>query len=165
MGQLAARSQHPPGEPNVQITRVFFGCGGGSGGGCRCGHRRWGGDQWGFSEGEMERAVEEEERIATNRARDDWQADERESYVREMQANELVRVGGGILVRRGDLPGFFGGVVAGGGDVVGVLRGMAEGGRGMVNGLMRRYFERGRRYSCPEMEVERADGRGRSYSV
>jgi len=112
----------------------------------------------------MERAVEEEERMATNRARDDWLADERERYVREMRANELVQVGGGILVRRGDLPGFFGGVVVGGGDVVGILRGMAEGGRGLVNGLVRRYFE-SRRYSCPEMEMERADGRGRSYSV
>jgi len=164
MGQLAARSQHPPGEPNVQITPVPFGCGQGRGGACQHLHRSWATDTQGFSEGELERAVEEEERIATHRARRDWLADERESYVREMRQNEVAQVGGGMLVRRGDLPGFFGGVVVGGGDVVGFLRGMAEGGRGLVNGVVRKVYER-RRYSCPEMEVERADGRGRSYSV
>jgi hypothetical protein len=157
MGQLAARYEHPDGSPNVQITPVPFGCGQGRSGPCQHLHRRRATDTRGFSEGELERAVEEEERIATHRARRDWLAE-------EMRQNELVQVGGGMVVMRRHLPGFFGGVVAQGGDVVGFLRGMAEGGRGLVNGVGRRYYER-RRYSCPEMEMERADGRGRSYSV
>lgn len=73
-------------------------------------------------------------------------------------------VGGGAVVRRGDLVSFFKGLAKQGRDVVVHLRAMAEavvGERGLVNGVVRR----GRRGSFPEMEVRRADGRGRSYSV
>lgn len=82
-----------------------------------------------------------------------------------MRQNELVDVGGWRPVRRGDLRDFFKMVIAQGGDVIAHLRWMAEGGRGLVNGVMRRYGGWRRRHSCPEMEVVRAYGRGRSYSV
>lgn len=72
-------------------------------------------------------------------------------------------VGGGMAVRKRHLAGWLGSVVAGGGDVIPHLRAMAEreGERGLVNGV----GGRRRRGSCPEMEVGRGYGRGRSYSV
>lgn len=66
MQDLANRYDHPPGAPNVQVTPVYFGCGQGWGPYCGLGRGRWAG---GFSEGELERAVEEEEGIVEERAR------------------------------------------------------------------------------------------------